>query len=300
MELKWLEDFLSVVEKGHFARAADARNITQSAFSRRIKSLELWAGTELLDRSQHPVKLTEAGKDFLPHATEIIRRSNEARAETLEHTRIAETGVTIACLHTLALSKVPELVADLRQTVGTFEANVIAETRTIEEYLESLVNGTSDLFICYRHPAFRFGVDPKQFPRLCIGSDRVLPYIRRDEYSEDLLSETGSTVPFLEYAGTSYMSRVVGHTMKHTPFRKRLKTVYRGTLAESLCNAAISGLGLAWLPESVVVSNPRASQLRCVTVENPAHMQVVVYYAESNRRPIVREIISQLDRLGAA
>lgn len=291
---------MSVVEKGHFARAADARNITQSAFSRRIKALEIWAGTELLDRSQHPVTLTSAGHNFLSHAQDIIRLAHEARNETLGYSRLAETGVTIACLHTLALFRVPAMVADLKSSIGNVEATIVAETRTVEEYLDSLFSGASDFFICYRHPAFSFDIDLEQFPRLDIGSDRILPYIRREDFSEDLLEKTGPPIPYLEYAGTSFLSRVVDHTIKQAPFRKRLKSVYRGTLAESLCTAAISGLGMAWLPESVVASNPRSDALRCVSVESPEHMQISIFSAANNRRPIVEKILSHLRDKGAA
>lgn len=299
MELKWLEDLVSVVEKGHFARAAEARNITQSAFSRRIKALEIWAGTELLDRSQHPVTLTSAGRNFISHAQDIIRLANEARTETMGFSRLAETGVTIACLHTLALFHVPLMLADLKNTIGSVEATIVAETRTVEEYLESLFSGASDFFICYRHPAFSFDIDLAQFPRLDIGSDRILPYIRREDYRDDLLEKTGATIPYLEYSGTSFMSRVVDHTVKQAPFRKRLKSVYRGTLAESLCTAAINGLGMAWLPESVVASNPRSDALRCVSVEAPEHMQISIFSAANNKRPIVQQILAHLREKGA-
>ena len=297
MELKWLEDFISVVEKGHFARAADARNITQSAFSRRIKSLELWAGTELIDRSEHPVSLTAAGRDFLLHAQEIVRRAYEARAEATEYSRIAETGVTIACLHTLALFYIPAMIAKLRQSTGNFESTIVADTRTVEEYLESLFNGTSDFFICYRHSAFQFDIDAEQFPRLDIGTDRILPYIREEDFSPSLFEETGPDIPYLEYAGTSFMSRVVEPTLKKAPFHKRLRTVYRGTLAESLATAAINGLGIAWLPESVVTSNPRLDALTCISTEWPADMKITVYSAANNKRPIVQKIMKDLGNM---
>ncbi len=57
MEGKWLEDFLSVARTGSFSRSAAERHITQSAFSRRIKSLEQWAGAALIDRSSYPTRL---------------------------------------------------------------------------------------------------------------------------------------------------------------------------------------------------------------------------------------------------
>ena len=44
METKWLEDFLSLARTMNFSRSADERFVTQPAFSRRIKALEVWAG----------------------------------------------------------------------------------------------------------------------------------------------------------------------------------------------------------------------------------------------------------------
>ena len=48
METKWLEDFVSLAETRSFSRSAQLRHVTQPAFSRRIQSLEGWAGTDLV------------------------------------------------------------------------------------------------------------------------------------------------------------------------------------------------------------------------------------------------------------
>jgi DNA-binding transcriptional LysR family regulator len=42
VEIKWLEDFVTLAETSSFSRAAEIRNVTQPAFSRRIKQLETW------------------------------------------------------------------------------------------------------------------------------------------------------------------------------------------------------------------------------------------------------------------
>ncbi len=60
METKWLEDFLSLARTMNFSRSADERFVTQPAFSRRIKALEVWAGTPLIDRDAYPIELTTA------------------------------------------------------------------------------------------------------------------------------------------------------------------------------------------------------------------------------------------------
>ena len=44
MELKWLEDFLSLARTKSFSRSAEERNITQSALSRRIASYPTMIG----------------------------------------------------------------------------------------------------------------------------------------------------------------------------------------------------------------------------------------------------------------
>jgi len=79
MELQWIEDFLTLAECGSFSRAAEQRNVTQPAFSRRIRSLEHWVGTELIDRSSHHIKLTPAGQTFMPAAAGVKRRLLDAR-----------------------------------------------------------------------------------------------------------------------------------------------------------------------------------------------------------------------------
>lgn len=84
MEHGWLLDFIALANTGSFTEAARARNSSQSAFSRRIQALEFWTGSRLIDRATQPVELTPAGEGFLPHAMDIVQRTNEAR-ETMKN-----------------------------------------------------------------------------------------------------------------------------------------------------------------------------------------------------------------------
>ena len=72
MDLDWLKDFLALAEHGNFSRAADARHVTQPAFSRRIRALEEWVGTALFARSTQGATITPAGEHFRPMAEEMI------------------------------------------------------------------------------------------------------------------------------------------------------------------------------------------------------------------------------------
>ena len=70
VETKWLEDFVSLAETRSFSRSAQLRHVTQPALSRRIQSLEAWAGIELVDRSSYPTRLTSAGETLHAQALE--------------------------------------------------------------------------------------------------------------------------------------------------------------------------------------------------------------------------------------
>jgi LysR family transcriptional regulator, hypochlorite-specific transcription factor HypT len=79
METKWLEDFVSLAETRSFSRSAQLRHVTQPAFSRRIQSLEAWAGVDLVDRSTYPTRLTPAGATLYGQALEVLQALQSAR-----------------------------------------------------------------------------------------------------------------------------------------------------------------------------------------------------------------------------
>ena len=58
MQLKWLEDFVALAQERSFTHAAELRHVTHPAFGRRMRALESWAGTPLIEREAGPVKLT--------------------------------------------------------------------------------------------------------------------------------------------------------------------------------------------------------------------------------------------------
>ena len=84
MELIWLEDYLALAETLNFSRAAEARHVTQPAFSRRIRALESWVGAALFSRTTHGVALTPAGEHFHNQAEVLTRALHQLRRDTLE------------------------------------------------------------------------------------------------------------------------------------------------------------------------------------------------------------------------
>ncbi|MFD0898794.1 LysR family transcriptional regulator [Actinomadura sediminis] len=82
MELRELASFLAVVEEGQFARAAARLFLSPPAVTAHVQRLERDLGVRLLERS--PLRLTEAGERFVPHARAAVAAANAAVAAAAE------------------------------------------------------------------------------------------------------------------------------------------------------------------------------------------------------------------------
>ncbi len=79
MQIGQVEAFLAIVRHGSLTRAAEALFVTQPALTGRLKGLEDEVGAPLLVRTRRGVRLTDAGRAFLPHAERAMRSLEEGR-----------------------------------------------------------------------------------------------------------------------------------------------------------------------------------------------------------------------------
>ena len=78
MELRHLRYFVAVAEAENVSRAALKLHLSQPALSRQIRDLEEELGFLLLERSAKSVRLTEAGRVFLPESRAVLQRADDA------------------------------------------------------------------------------------------------------------------------------------------------------------------------------------------------------------------------------
>ena len=84
MEIRCLKTFIEVAERSNFTRAAEALGYTQSTISAQIKQLECELGTQLFERINHNVTLTESGGALLDRAHKIINMVEEIKTDPAE------------------------------------------------------------------------------------------------------------------------------------------------------------------------------------------------------------------------
>ena len=67
-----VECFLTVARLGNVSRAAEEMFLTQPTLTARLKALEEELGDQLCVRTSRGMRLTEAGREFAPHAERVV------------------------------------------------------------------------------------------------------------------------------------------------------------------------------------------------------------------------------------
>jgi len=262
MDLKWLEDFVSLARTGNFSKSAAERNVTQSAFSRRIKSLEFWLGVPLVDRSTYPTRLTEAGLAFRDVAEALLRGLYEERDQLRGIHRSSQDVVSFSAMHTLALSFYPKWLRQMESRIGAIESRLKADN--IHNCVQLLIDGTCDFLLCFTHPAISLFIDSEHYPHVVLGEDRLVPVSAAGGNGRPLHSLTGRSarpIPYLAYAPESFLGRAVELILDRNLGKTLVHRCYENSMAESLKAMALEAHGLAWLPESSVRAELRRKRL---------------------------------------
>ena len=269
MEIKWLEDFVTLADTSSFSRAAEMRNVTQPAFSRRIKQLEGWLGATLISRATMPAELTPAGRSFLPVAQESIRTFYAAR-EALRPSH--EQGlVRFAALHTLTVTFFPRWLKALEKAGGAFSTSLMPDRGGIEANLDALVGDEADFFLTYAHPEVPFHLDRGQFSSLTVAHDRLVPLVAASvsmpggmqpglHIIDRAVAQPRLAIPYLSYGFNSFFGVALSRLLlRRPPFRRR--TTHENTISAGLMNMAVTGAGVCWLPESLARDEVDAGRL---------------------------------------
>ncbi len=262
MELKWLEDFDAVARSGSFSVAAQDRHVTQSALSRRIRSLEQWLGTTLINRAVYPVALTLQGQEFLAFARETLAGAQGIRRDFRQSSGAQSNLVRVLTLHTLAVRVVPTLMAPLLHTDPEAGIEIIASLQGVESHFDSLEQEQMHILIAYAQ--HKTAVRSKHYDEKVVALDELVPVA-----SQAYMDNGGATdlkrsrnIPVLAYSPFTFSSAVMEKTM--ASLDSRISVRGQSPLAETLKALTLQDLGVAWLPRTGIEDELKTGQLRIV------------------------------------
>ncbi|TNC26441.1 LysR family transcriptional regulator [Amycolatopsis alkalitolerans] len=246
MDVAWLESLLALLEHGSFTRAAEALHISQPAFSRRIRSLEHWAGAELVDRSTFPVSLTPAGVKLRAQAHEVVANLAAVRDEVRGRQLMPREAVRLAISHTLASHYFAGWWAALTVDKPRLTC-LLLPSNNLDAY-DALLHGGCDLLLAYADPAQPLGIDRSEVESLVVARERLSPYARaRDGAAEYALpGSPNRLVPFVSHGAGAFLGRVTDRLLATR--RAYLRPVVQSDLTSALAQLVRAGFGVGWLP----------------------------------------------------
>lgn len=269
MKLAWLEDFLALVDTGTFSAAAARRNVTQPAFSRRIRMLEQWLGVALVDRSGHRFATTPTAARFEPEIRALVGRTYDLRSRMQADT-LADRRLALTAQHTLIVTHVP----DWLQRFQAWEPHTAFQVHAgnMEECTQRLFHGHSDLMICYEAEGVDDGSAAQRelMERCVIGTDTMVPLAAAGT-CQRRIDAGGDALEILNYPEQSFLGRVVRSHCLATLVRQRsLEIVCESAFAVGVKQMCLAGLGVAWLPRALVARELEDGTLQSLAESLPS------------------------------
>lgn len=144
MDSRNLKTLVAAIDSGSFSKAAQALNITQSAVSQRIKTMEEHYGQQLLDRSGTALAVTEAGEVVVEIAREILHLENRIEEKLL---RLGcNNRLSICCTPAFGITHFPNIL-NRYMTEHTDNTDLELNFQTPEGAIAGLLDDSYDVAV---------------------------------------------------------------------------------------------------------------------------------------------------------
>lgn len=230
-----LVSWVAVVESGSVSEAAQRLGISQAAVSQRIKQLEIFFDTQLLDRTTRPAQATAAGHRLFEQAKSLLTQADQMIESVRSVSRAKRMTIRIGCVDSFAATVGPMLIRGLAASshqirlwsgiTPTLDASIAS--REID--LAITTNGLSSPGIV-RTPLLSesyYAVVPADF----------------DPPPFSSLTTIGHGLPFIRYSARSLIGQQVDHYLQRCG--DTLERAYEFDTTDPLLSLVANGMGFA-------------------------------------------------------
>ena len=283
-----MEAFATVVDQGGFTDAARKMGISKSAVSKHVSSLESRLGARLLNRTTRRVSPTEIGLAYYDRARRVLNDAGEADA-LVSSMQSAPSGLLrISVATDFGVNHMSPILGNFLADYPDITVNMVLNNRYVE-----LISEGFDLAIRIgemEDSSLRARKLTETTKRL-IASPKYFEQFGRPEKIDDLN----------EHKLLHYSNQSAGNVWKLTaPSGEKRQVRTQGWLTvndgQSLLNACVSGLGIAYLPSFLYADAIQDGLVEDAMPELPMETQGIyaVYPPGRYTQPKVRTFIDFL------
>jgi DNA-binding transcriptional LysR family regulator len=264
MRIDWIEDLVALLDSGGVADAARLRNVTQPAFSRRIKTLEEVLGIELIDRSVKPSGPSAVLRD---RETELRKLAAEQRLLLSDMRQEQSTGLrqlVIASQHAITTSMGPQIINSVAEPSRT---HIRLRSANRDECETLLIRRQAAISLTYRiksEPATELA---SFLLEAVIGEETLIPVCGSRHADTLIAGFHAGSLRIIGYPADVFLGAAVNrHILPQIEAISSISVVTETGLSTAALQLSQSGLGVAWVPAAL--ANPDLARGELTNLEN--------------------------------
>jgi LysR family hydrogen peroxide-inducible transcriptional activator len=255
MEFHQLRYVCAIADTGNFSRAAERCQVAQPSLSQQVLKLEEELGTKLFDRLGRSIRLTEAGRAFIPRARTILEQMEAARSSAADQNTDFRGSVAVGVIPTVAPYLIPSYAARFAKRYPDAKLRIVEETTSV------LVAGLRDLSLDVAILAL-----PLRHKELALFPIRTEPLFAA--LSTDHPRASAKSLALKDLRGESFVMLRDGHCFRDlsidTCTRARITPhiVFESGQFSSLLGMVAAGVGVSLVPEMAIDRNVACRYVR--------------------------------------
>jgi DNA-binding transcriptional LysR family regulator len=271
IQLVQVEGFLEVARQGSVSRAAETLFITQPTLTARLQGLERELGTPLFLRTPHGMRLTDAGRAWIPFAERALRALVDGR-EALQQVLSASAGhLMIAAAPAVSTYVLPELLEQFVAVHPRVEVSV--RTGHSEDVVELVLRDEVQIGLgrAIRHPDLE--LRPFHTEELVLICAPDHPFTKKQSVA---MADVATQKLIMFDRVSSYYEITQGAFLSAGV---KLRGLMELDSIEAAKKMVERGLGVALLPSSAVAREVETKSLRVIKMKDapPMHQTIVAY-----------------------
>lgn len=249
IDMRVWRQFVAVAEELHFGRAAQRLHITQPPLTQAIAQLEKTLGVLLFERTSRRVQLTPAGEALLPDVRELLARAQAlpARARAAAQGEVGR--VRLAFVSTVGFELLPAWVRAFREQCPQVALELVEATGDVQ--LRMLERGEIDAGLLLHTP----GHAPPGMAHVRVFTEPLvlaLPEHHALAATQALAWDAVLPEPLVIFPRRIAPSlHDAVHGIYHAAGRQP-QVAQEAIQMQTIVNLVSAGIGVAWVPESVV------------------------------------------------
>ena len=294
MQIESLKVFCDLAETESFTKAAQINNVTQSAVSQQISSLERQFKSLLIERSKKKFRLTREGQVLYDYSKQIIQTYDGLHSKLQEIKDIISGTIRVATIYSIGLHDLPPYIKRFLKDYPTVHVHV--EYRRANQVYEDVFSNVVDLgLVAYPTKDAKLEIVPLRRDPLVLICHPQHPFAKQKSIKLRAIADQ----KFVGFEPDIPTRKAIDKVLKEQVVE--VKTVMEFDNIETVKRAVEIDAGVSIVPQGTIAQEIAKQTLAAVAIEDAELYRplAAIYKKGKVLSPAMRQFINILKEAGS-